>query len=1012
MGFRRDDPGLVSPSASLRSGFSHRAGQVAWYLARVVLVLAIGLIPGTPHRQIVDPAIEAAPPELGESVGSLRIVAQPEARAAGAHVRMFAVQDTRSYFVQEARLDAHGIALVTHLTVGVHWVLVDAPSSARNATMVVVEKATRELAITLEPEHTLDVQLVREDDTPLGGAEVEANGGGDPVPVGARAGRDGRVHITGLGKGPWQVRARATGYETLTRRVDTEGTLTRLTLHRLGALVVRVLSTKDEPMPNAAVWIESSALGSARMTQTSADGSANISSLPPGTYSLRAQKDGLVSPTEVGVNVTLGSAPQVTLHLGPGRMVAVRVIDAESERALGGASVVIAEEGLSPFPAAGATDPNGRVTLGPFVQSVDVSVRVMVPGYVAYGPARVPANSNSEVVAKLLKAAVIEGRIVDGRGFPIDGASLEIVGNDVYGGPVDDTQSQLRYREASLPQVGASPTPLIPAGELGVMPGPVPAIPRGPLAALLAPLGATPIAASSDSASAKVSWVSKKDGTFILEPVAAGDLVVLARQPQYTDSTSEPISVKPGGHAEVRIVMHRGGSIEGRVLDAKRNPVPNASVRLVGWQGDRERVTRSGRDGAFAFAAVPYKVSLLVSPPDDPLTVAVRIDVAVPEEKRRDVEITLPQAREALPVSVRDRRGAPIDGAQITAVSVSAESSLRRTVFTDARGEAKIAGAMGLPLRLEARAPRRAPRVLDLDANATVAELTLVEGERLTGDIRDTRGFPIAEATVRVSTPHESRTTRSTRDGSFALSELADGDARIRVRAKGFAARETTLTIQKRLGDGATDTGRIELREEAVVRGRVVDAKGEGIAGARVALGNAPTFVPVGGGPSTPDEERSVVLTDTRGDFELRELPEGTLDIGAYAAAHGRGKATHVETHVGKTTDDVRIELAKDVKDDSATESRLHMPGSVAVTLGESSSTQEVVIAGIAEGSEAARAGITVNDVLAEVDGVGVHTIADARARLDGPLSVDVVVRLRRGHDDRRVRIKRERVHR
>jgi S1-C subfamily serine protease len=71
---------------------------------------------------------------------------------------------------------------------------------------------------------------------------------------------------------------------------------------------------------------------------------------------------------------------------------------------------------------------------------------------------------------------------------------------------------------------------------------------------------------------------------------------------------------------------------------------------------------------------------------------------------------------------------------------------------------------------------------------------------------------------------------------------------------------------------------------------------------------------------------------------------------------------------------------------------------SVAVTLGETGGPdREVVIADVAAGSEAERAGLRPGDVLLSVDGVKVERIEDARAKLTGPAALDVLLKLRRG---------------
>ena len=68
------------------------------------------------------------------------------------------------------------------------------------------------------------------------------------------------------------------------------------------------------------------------------------------------------------------------------------------------------------------------------------------------------------------------------------------------------------------------------------------------------------------------------------------------------------------------------------------------------------------------------------------------------------------------------------------------------------------------------------------------------------------------------------------------------------------------------------------------------------------------------------------------------------------------------------------------------------------MTLGETGAPVDVVIVSVAEGSEAERAGLSAGDVLVSVDGVAVvHSIAEARGRLAGPLADDALVAVRRG---------------
>jgi hypothetical protein len=207
-----------------------------------------------------------------------------------------------------------------------------------------------------------------------------------------------------------------------------------------------------------------------------------------------------------------------------------------------------------------------------------------------------------------------------------------------------------------------------------------------------------------------------------------------------------------------------------------------------------------------------------------------------------------------------------------------------------------------------------------------------------------------------------------------------------------------------------TDTGgrresvldRIELTEEGIVEGDVVDTRGDPLVGARVASGLAPTWLLVGSTPS------GVAVTDARGRFTLRELSEGNLTVEAYAPDVGRGRLSGVAVVAGRTTDRVHIVIERDVADAGEPSAS----GGVAVTLGETTAPTEVVVVSVAEGSEAERAGMAAGDVLLAVDDVAVATLEQAREKLNGPIADDVVLRLRRGDKALLLRVARDAVRR
>ncbi|HEY8075079.1 MAG TPA: carboxypeptidase regulatory-like domain-containing protein, partial [Labilithrix sp.] len=611
-------------------------------------------------------------------------------------------------------------------------------------------------------------------------------------------------------------------------------------------------------------------------------------------------------------------------------------------------------------------------------------------GYVARGAVKVPEPVPPEVKIPLVRGGVLVGIVRDTRGWKIDGATVRVVGTDNEGMPIDEDPQRASFREAHFSSVLAGPAPLIPAGELGVMPGPVPPIPHG-----------TALLPGAPGGKGAEPWVTGRDGTFRAEPVPPGRVRAYVTHPQYVEAMSEVVTLASDKEAHVEVVLSRGGVLEGRVTDAK-GKVGNALVTILATHGSLERTTRTGTDGAFGFASVPDSVTLLVAREEDITQVVARTELEVPEGGRKTIEIRLPDVRPALPVRVTGERGMPVDAAQVSAMSLDASEALRTTAFTNGRGEALLPYAKGLALRVEIRAPGRAAKIVMTTADTAQLDVALAAAEQLTGEIWGRRET-IEGAEITLTTESGTRHARTGKDGAFTIGDLSAGPARLRVRAKGRSPLAKDVLVEDRGGRRPTDVGRLELFEEAVVEGTVVDAHGDPVPGARVGKDAVPAFLPASAMPT------GLALTDGRGRFHLAELPEGAIALEAYAPDVGRGK-TSVRVIAGRTLDGVRIPLARG---EAASEPLA--TGGVAITLGETAAgleEAEVVVVAVTEGSEAEHAGLAPNDVIQDVGGVHVRTIADARARLSGPVHDDVVVKVRRNERVFSLRIAREPVRR
>jgi hypothetical protein len=979
-------------------------------VASVVLLLsATGGIPGAALRTRPSPATALALASASRD-GAVALAARSapeETPLGGVHARAFAIDDGRASLVGEGDTDASGRVRLAHLPRGECWILADAPGRARSATRLAIDSGERAVTIDLGPEHAIDLTVKDELGAPAASAEIEVSAAegeaSELLPVAARTDQLGQAHVGRLGAGPWRVRVRALGFEEATARVEREGAPVALVLRKLGAIVAHVVGEDAMPAPGARVAVAGVSLWPARVAACDEHGDVRIANLEAGTYALRATKGDAVSAIEFDVGLARGERKEVTLRLSRGFFVNVRATDGDFADAppVAAAKITLAEGGLSPFPLEATTDATGHARLGPIAPG-GAAVSVRAEGYVPRGGVGLDDPPPAEMRINLVRAGVLVGRVVDGRGRPIGGATIAIAGTDARGQPILDDPRRATFQAAHFDAMLGGPAPLVPAGELGVVPGPVPAIPNPGSGPLMGSLRARPPDAHDVD-----PWVTRADGTFRASPASPGRVRAIARHPEYVDAESGPLTIEPGGETSVDIVMRSGGALEGRVLDAHERPIEHARVEVAAMSGSLERAARTATDGSFAFVALPDSVVLTVTAPgageggDAP---DARMTIVVPEGGRREVSVVLPEPRETLPLTVVDDRGFPVEAAQVTVTSLAKGAWLRATAFTDAHGTASIAKGRGLPLRVEARAPSKAPRFLSTSGTEESLRIELAPAERATGEVVTQRGRdPVAGAVVTLYSDLGARRARTdARRGAFALSDLAPGAARLVVRAVGFAPASEAITVPDSGGRRPFALPRIELAPEGSVEGDVVDDRGEPVAGARVALDSAPTWLVVG---QSPD---SIAVTDARGHFVLHELPEGAVTLEAYAAGLGRARETGVPVVAGRTTDDLRITIAPG--DDDASPTPSEAAGGVAMTLAESGG--EVVIASVAERSEAERGGAAPGDVLLAVDEAPAGTIMDARIRLGGPLGSNVLLKVRRGDETLILPVVREAVRR
>ena len=229
----------------------------------------------------------------------------------------------------------------------------------------------------------------------------------------------------------------------------------------------------------------------------------------------------------------------------------------------------------------------------------------------------------------LVRAGTLTGRVVDARGYPVDGATIAIVGSDPTGAPIFDDPRRASFQASHFAAMLGGPTPLVPAGELGVMPGPVPAIPHEGMRGGPA-LADDPRASGASAAVVAEPWVTGVDGTFRAQPASPGRVRAIVRHPQYVEAQSDIVTLLPGGEASVDVVLHAGGALEGRVVDARDRPVEGARVLVTATRGSLERMTRTASDGTFGFESLPEEVTVTAGIDDDDNQPDARTTASIP----------------------------------------------------------------------------------------------------------------------------------------------------------------------------------------------------------------------------------------------------------------------------------------------------------------------------------------------------------------------------------------------
>ncbi|MDQ3280752.1 MAG: carboxypeptidase regulatory-like domain-containing protein [Acidobacteriota bacterium] len=365
---------------------------------------------------------------------------------------------------------------------------------------------------------------------------------------------------------------------------------------------------------------------------------------------------------------------------------------------------------------------------------------------------------------------------------------------------------------------------------------------------------------------------NSSDGTFTLENVPAGSMVLLANAPGYAGARLN-VTIEEGKTLSgVELQLESGVKLTGRVTGPNGAPVADASVRIMpsptGSFSSRgmETNTTTNQNGEYSLEALPPGEETLSF--SHPKYIDARKQVTLKGRETR-LDVTLSSGQRVSGVVVTEA-GAPVSDASVSASSGTGGHEVART---NANGAFEMESVAPGRYRFVASKAGLADGTLDdVDISSGGGiRITMRTGATIYGRVTGLSESEYANATVEVRGDRTRASSAVDPNGTYRVEGAPTGSVQVSASISGRFGGGLKLSSPKmvEVAPGGSQSVDIEFRSDVTVSGRVL-RNGKALPNANV------LFAPARGSRA---QAVSSATTDQNGAYSVSGLDEGDYTV-------------------------------------------------------------------------------------------------------------------------------------